>query len=201
MKGKEHILSSIENIIPLKSLSYLGVAVANQLWEDWQIDQAFDGHKITNSPVSTPLIARVLTINRWLEPTSYYSIAEWVKTIALPQILNLDPDTLNDDKLYDDLLYYRDLGEVDDKRYILGINPTLFVEQRSNREEKIKFFSQFISQLNQQLQAAKRKRSKEVIRDSIKRELARLKITASLKSLLFQRSTLPELFVMVQPKG
>jgi len=103
VKGKEHILSSIENIIPLKSLSYLEVAVANQLWEDWQIDQAFNGHKITNSPISTPLIARVLTINRCLEPTSCYSIQDWVKTTALPQILNLDPDTLNDDKLYYEL--------------------------------------------------------------------------------------------------
>jgi len=78
---------------------------------------------------------------------------------------------------YDKLLYYQDLGEVKDKRYILGINPTLFVEQRSNREEKIKLFLRFISQLNQGLQKAKRERSKEVIRDNIKKELARLKIT------------------------
>jgi len=355
VKGKEHILSSIENIIPLKSFSYLEVAVANQLWEDWQIDRAFDSSKITNSPVSTPLIARVLTINRCLKPTSCYSIEDWVKTTTLPQMLNFDPEALNDDKLYyelnkieankeslenflfketyqldpesynyinydlttsyfigikcslsrlgkskdnqphrrqvilaimvnengypfkwdvlpgntaevttledkvkackdrfhlkdvslvfdrgivsednlqlidadkdkektlkylctldknqiprvegvnlelfknltiknikeeikslagftkyDELLYYQDLGEVEDKRYILGINPTLFIEQRSNREEKIKFFTQSIHQLNQELQKAKRERSKEVIRDNIKRELARLKIT------------------------
>jgi len=353
IKGKEHILSFIENIIPLKSFSYLEVAVVNKLWEDWQIDRAFDSSKITNSSISTRLIARVLTINRCLEPTSCYSIQDWLKTTALPQMLNLDPGALNDDKLYyelnkietnkeslenflfnktyrlnpesynyinydlttsyfvgikcslsqlgrskdnqphrkqvilaimvnedgypfkwdvlpgdtaevttlkdkvkacrdkfhlkgvclvfdrgvvsednlqlidedkekrlkyittldknqipkvegvnlqlfkdltienikeeikflpgftkyDKLLYYRDLGEVKDKRYILGINPTLFIEQRSNREEKIKFFLKFIHQLNQGLQKAKRERSKEVIRDSIKKELARLKIT------------------------
>ena len=51
VKGKEPVLSSIEDIAPLKSLSYLEVAVANQLWEDWQIDKAFDENKITNSPV------------------------------------------------------------------------------------------------------------------------------------------------------
>jgi len=355
VKGKEHILSSIENIVPLKSFSYLEVAVANQLWEDWQIDQAFDGCKITNSLVSAPLIARVLTINRCLEPASCYSIQDWIKTTALPQMLDFDPEALNDDKLYyelkkietnkeslenflfketyqldpesynyipcdlttsyfvgikcslsqlgkskdnqpyrrqvilaimvnedacpfkwdvlpgntaevttledkvkalrdrfhlkgvclvfnrgivsednlqlvdadedgektlkyistldknqipkveginlqlfkdltiknikeeieslpgftkyDHLLYYQDLGEVKDKRYILGINPTLFIEQRSNRKEKIELFLKFISELNQELQAAKRKRSKEVIRDSVKRKLARLKIT------------------------
>jgi len=77
--------------------------VANQLWEDWQIDRAFDSSKITNSPVSTPLIARVLTINRCLEPASCYSIEDWVKTTTLPQILNLAPEVLNDDKLYYEL--------------------------------------------------------------------------------------------------
>ncbi len=103
VKGKEHILSSIENIIPLKSFSYLEVAVANQLWEDWQIDRAFDSSRITNSSASTPLIARVLTINRCLEPASCYSIEDWVKTTALPKMLNLDPSALNDDKLYYEL--------------------------------------------------------------------------------------------------
>jgi len=58
---------------------------------------------ITNSSASTPLIARVLTINRCLKPTSCYSIKEWVKTTVLPQILNFDPEALNDDKLYYEL--------------------------------------------------------------------------------------------------
>lgn len=373
-EGKEHILSSIENIVPLKSLSHLEVAVANQLWQDWQIDRAFDNHKITNSPVSTPEIARVLTINRCLEPTSCYSIQDWVQTTTLPQILNLDPDALNDDKLYyeldkieahkkslenflfnktyqlnpksynyvnydlstsyfvgikcslsrlgkskdgqrhckqvilaimvnedgypfkwdvlpgntaetttlkdkvkacrdrfhlkdislvfdrgivsednlqsidkdenqgqgekralkyistldknqipkikeinlqvfkdltienieeaieslpeftkyDDLLYYQDLGQIEDKRYILGINPILFIESRGNRQERIKFFLEFISQLNQQLQEAKRDRSKEVIRDRVKKELGRLKIRRFFKKPVLSKLNLTQ---------
>lgn len=363
VKAKEHILSSIENIVPLRSLSYLEVAVANQLWEDWEIDKAFDGNEITKSPVSTPLVARVLTINRCLEPTSCYSIQAWVKTTALPQILNLDPKILNDDKLYhelnkieankeslenflfkktyqlnpesynyvnydlstsyfvgircplsrlgkskdnqphrrqvilaimvnedgypfkwdvlpgntaevttlkdkvttckerfslsevslvfdrgivseenfqlideedlkyistldknqipkikvanlqifkdltienieeeigslpgftgyDELLYYQDLGQVKDKRYILGINPTLFIEQRRNREERLEIFSRFINQINQQLQAAKRKRGKKVIEENIKKKLARLKITRFFQEPILLRMNL-----------
>jgi len=370
VKGKEPVLSSIEDIVPLKSLSYLEVAVANQLWEDWQIDKAFDENKITNSPVSTPLIARVLTINRCLEPSSCYSIADWVRTTALPQILNLDPGTLNDDKLYhelnkiennkepienflfnrtyqlnpesynyvnydlttsyfvgircslsrlgkskdnqphrkqvilaimvneegypfkwdvlpgntaevttlkdkvkvcrnrfhlkdislvfdrgivseenlqlideedlkyistldknqipkvkganlqlfkdltvenikeeieslsgftkyDDLLYYQDLGQVKDKRYILGINPILFIEERKNREEKLELFSHFIFQFNQQLRLAKRKRSKEAIAGTIKKELARLKITRFFEKPIFSKIKLTH----SSPKG
>jgi len=370
VKGKEPVLSSIEDIVPLKSLSYLEVAVANQLWEDWQIDKAFDENKITNSPVSTPLVARVLTINRCLEPSSCYSIADWVRTTALPQILNLDPGTLNDDKLYhelnkiennkepienflfnrtyqlnpesynyvnydlttsyfvgircslsrlgkskdnqphrkqvilaimvneegypfkwdvlpgntaevttlkdkvkvcrnrfhlkdislvfdrgivseenlqlideedlkyistldknqipkvkgvnlqlfkdltvenikeeieslpgftkyDDLLYYQDLGQVKDKRYILGINPILFIEERKNREEKLELFSHFIFQFNQQLRLAKRKRSKEAIASTIKKELARLKITRFFEKPVFSKIKLTH----SSPKG
>jgi len=52
VKGREHIFSSIENIIPLKSLSYLEVVVANQLWEDWQIDRAFDSQSSNYQPLS-----------------------------------------------------------------------------------------------------------------------------------------------------
>jgi len=92
---------------------------------------------------------------------------------------------------YDELLYYQDLGEVKDKRYILGINPTLFIEARSNREEKIKLFLEFVHQLNQGLQKAKRERSKEVIKDSIKRELARLKITRFFEKPRFSKINLP----------
>jgi len=33
---------------------------------------------------------------------------------------------------YDNLLYYQDLGQVKDKRYILEINPILFIEERRN---------------------------------------------------------------------
>jgi transposase len=366
VKSKEHVLTSIENIVPMDSLAHLEVAVANQLWEDWQIDQAFEGHNITKSSVSTPLIARILTINRCLEPASCYSIQDWIKTTTLPLILNVDPDTLNDDKLYyeldkieatkeslenllfsktyqlnpesytyvnydlttsyfvgikcslsrfgrgkdnqayrrqvvlaimvnedgypfkwdvlpgdtaevttledtvaacrerfhlkdvslvfdrgiisednlelitetktlkyistldknqipqikgvnlevfkdltvenvedeiaslpgfsryDDLLYYQDLGQIGDKRYILGINPTLLVKERENREEKLKRFEQFIEQLNQQLQAAKRRRRKEVIRDTVKGKLARLKITRSFEKPVLTKTILTQ---------
>ena len=368
--GKEQLLSSIEDIVPLKSLSYLEVAVANKLWEEWQIDKAFDATLITNSSVSTPLIAKVLTINRCVEPTACYSIADWIKTTALPQMLHLDPEAFNDDKLYheldkieankesienflfrktyqispesyryvnydlttsyfvgircplsrlgkskdgqshhkqvilaimvnedgypfkwdvlpgntaevttlkdkvaacrkqfhlenvslvfdrgivseknlqmiekektfkyittldknqipkvkganlrifkeltagnireeikflpgftryDNLLYYQDLGQVKDKRYILGINPSLLMEERERRKEKLEFFSGFISQLNQQLQQAKRKRNKQAIAGGINKELSRLKISRFFEKPVFAKieitRTLPD---------
>jgi len=98
---------------------------------------------------------------------------------------------------YDDLLYYQDLGQVKDKRYILGINPILFIEERKNREEKLELFSHFIFQFNQQLRLAKRKRSKEAIASTIKKELARLKITRFFEKPVFSKIKLTH----SSPKG
>jgi hypothetical protein len=39
------------------------VAVVNQLWESWQLSEAFN-FDVTRGALSTDLIARVLTINR-----------------------------------------------------------------------------------------------------------------------------------------
>ncbi len=72
VKGKESILSCIEDIVPLKSLSYLEVAVANKLWKNWQMDKAFNENKITNSSISTP----------WL-PEYQLSTAVW----SLPPVI------------------------------------------------------------------------------------------------------------------
>lgn len=349
-EGKEHILSSIENILPLKSLNYLNVAVVNQLWEKWSMTRAFSKNHITDSPLSTLLVAKVLTINRCIEPLSCYSIENWIKKTALPQILKIDPKRLNDDKLYyeltkieenkpfleshlfkvtyaanpksynyinydlstsyfvgircklsqfgrgkdgkshhkqvilaimvndcgypfkwdvlpgnkaevktlkknidackerfrlkricvvfdrgivsddnlelvdksklkyisalnknqipkikgidlgifkgltfegieeqveslpgfakyDHLLFYKDLGVINGKRHILGINPILFVEERKNRQEKLKAFKGFLDLLNQELKGAKKDRDYDTTRNKVTRKLACLKIT------------------------
>ena len=41
---------------------------------------------------------------------------------------------------YDEMLYFKDAGIIEGKRYVLGFNPGLFAEDRKNREEKIALF-------------------------------------------------------------
>ena len=367
VNGKEHMLSSIENIIPLESRSYLDVAVANQIWENWNMDKAFNKTEITDSIVSTPMVARALTMNRCIEPASCYSIKQWVKGTALPQILKVDPEFLDDDKIYyeldkiernksylesylfertyesnpksyeyvdydlttsyfvgvkcnlsnfghskdgqfhrrqvilaimvndegypfkwdvlagntaevktlqdnvqacqdrfhlknisivfdrgivsnenlelvdekelkyitgldknqipsikgidltvfkdlsienikqevtslpnftrhDELLYYQDLGNINNKRYVLGINPQLFVDEREARQEKLKYFNSFLNQLNKELREAKHSRKPEVIKNKITKELGRLKIRR-----LFGEPVLTKIMVKQSP--
>jgi len=98
---QDDVLVALDNIIPSEALDYLDVAVANQLWDEWDLDSAFSTG--TNSSLATKTVARVLTINRCINPCSHFSIPQWIQRTALPQMLNLQIDKLNDDKIYYEL--------------------------------------------------------------------------------------------------
>lgn len=101
-KGQDQVLTQLKHIVVKDSKAYLDIAVVNELWNYWQLDQAFD-YEISNSPLSTPLLAKILTINRCTDPCSHYSVPKWAKQNALAQVLNIDLGGLNDDKIYYEL--------------------------------------------------------------------------------------------------
>ena len=47
-------------------------------------------------------------------------------------------------KKYDNEMYFCDSGVIGNKRLIIGFNPTLFKEDRTNRDEKISFFKTYL---------------------------------------------------------
>ena len=95
-------VTTLANIVAQECVSYLDVAVVNQLWETWQLSDAFS-FEITKGELPTDLVAKILVINRCLEPCSHYSVLVCIKTIALPQILGENVLELNDDKIYCEL--------------------------------------------------------------------------------------------------
>ena len=101
-QGKGKTVTQLEDIVVKESKAYLDIAVVNALWNYWQLDQAFD-FDISASALSTPLIAKILTINRCTAPCSHYSIPRWAQKIALAQVLDVDLSGLNDDKIYYEL--------------------------------------------------------------------------------------------------
>ena len=101
-QGKGKTVTQLEDIVVKESKAYLDIAVVNALWNYWQLDQAFD-FDISASTLSTPLIAKILTINRCTAPCSHYSIPRWAQKIALAQVLDVDLSGLNDDKIYYEL--------------------------------------------------------------------------------------------------
>jgi len=101
-KGQDQVLTQLKHIVVKDSKAYLDIAVVNELWNYWQLDQAFD-FEISDSQLSTPLLAKILTINRCTDPCSHYSVPKWAKQNALAQVLNIELGGLNDDKIYYEL--------------------------------------------------------------------------------------------------
>lgn len=95
-------VTTLANIVAQECVNYLDVAVVNQLWESWQLSEAFT-FDITRGDLSTDLVAKVLTINRCLDPCSHYSVPGWIRGTALPDILGEQLLDLNDDKIYYEL--------------------------------------------------------------------------------------------------
>jgi len=79
-------------------------------------------------------------------------------------------------KQYDDSLFYKDLGQINGRRYVLGFNPVLFKEERKNRQEKIAYFENFLREKNNELKEAKHSRKLSSTQQCILNELKRLKI-------------------------
>jgi len=101
-KDKEQLITRLEDIVVKETRSYLDIAVVNELWNRLKLDEAFTD-EITESELPTHTIAKILTINRCLDPCSHYSIPKWTKTNALKEILDIDLAGLNDDKIYYEL--------------------------------------------------------------------------------------------------
>jgi transposase len=79
-------------------------------------------------------------------------------------------------KKYDDDLYFHDSGVIGNKRFVVGFNPTLFKEDRSNRDEKIDVFKAYLQKENRDLKNAQRDRQLDATKSRIMNELKRLKI-------------------------
>ncbi len=102
IQTKDQLATQLKNIVVKEARAYLDIALVNELWNHWQLDDAFD-FDLTDSNLTTPLIAKILTINRCINPCSHYSIPAWARKTALADVLDTNLSGLNDDKIYYEL--------------------------------------------------------------------------------------------------
>jgi len=98
----DQVFTSIENIVIEQVKQFLELAVANALWEQWKLSKAFR-HVTENTDLSTPLVAKVLTINRCTAPCAHYSIPKWIRKTAIEEVVSHSLEQLSDDKIYYEL--------------------------------------------------------------------------------------------------
>jgi hypothetical protein len=73
-------------------------------------------------------------------------------------------------------VFFKDLGEIEGKRYVLSINTNLLREERKMRRKKLRQFNSFLKKFNEELKNAKRDRDYGVTNRKISEMLKKLKI-------------------------
>jgi len=102
VQNEDEVVTRLKDIVVQDTKAYLDIAVVNDLWDQWQLDRAFD-YDVTDSELPTQTVARILTINRCTDPCSHYSVPVWAEKTALGNVLKIDLSGLNDDKIYYEL--------------------------------------------------------------------------------------------------
>jgi len=102
VQSDDQVVTRLKDIVVQDTKAYLDIAVVNNLWDQWLLDEAFD-YEVTDSALPTHTMAKILTINRCTDPCSHYSIPAWAQKTALEIVLNTDLSGLNDDKIYYEL--------------------------------------------------------------------------------------------------
>jgi len=101
LKKPECFLTSFEDICTEKHYAYLDTAIANAIWDEWGIDAVFqnDGKRL----VSIATVARILTINRCINPAAKSKTPEWFRETALPWMLDINPSEINPSRIFREL--------------------------------------------------------------------------------------------------
>ena len=82
IKKPDAVVTTLDDLVVTAHYAYLDVAVVNAIWDYWNLDDVFNpgGKKF----VDTSTIARILSINRCIDPMAKFKTPEWFKTTALP---------------------------------------------------------------------------------------------------------------------
>ncbi|MFQ5821981.1 MAG: IS1634 family transposase [Candidatus Heimdallarchaeota archaeon] len=101
LKNPNCFFTCFEYICVEKHYAYLDVAIANAIWDECRLDMVFknDGKR----SVSIATIARILTINRCIDPAAKSKAPEWFRETALPWMLSINPSEINPSRIFREL--------------------------------------------------------------------------------------------------
>lgn len=101
IKNPSSVITTTENIVTRKHYQYYDVALVDKFWNYWKLDKAFKSERNPKVPLAS--IAKILTVNRCVNPESKSAVAKWFEKTSLPQILNIDATKINKSRLFRDL--------------------------------------------------------------------------------------------------
>ena len=101
LKHPETLLTTTDDIIVTRHYAYLDVAAVNGMWDEWELDDAFPDKGKRTMKISD--IARILTINRSIDPAAKSKTPEWFRETALSWILGVEHDMFNSSRIFREL--------------------------------------------------------------------------------------------------
>jgi len=101
IKKPRAFLATLDDLVVTRHYAYLDVATANAIWDDWQLDDAFPTRG--NRDVGIETIARILTINRCIDPAAKSQTPHWFHRTTLPWLLQVSTESVNPSRIFREL--------------------------------------------------------------------------------------------------
>ncbi len=101
VKSPQTFFTTLDDLTVTHRYAYLDVAVANAVWQHWQLDAVFPppGKRV----LSLAAMARILTLNRCTDPAAKSKIPDWFRQTALPWLLAIKPNGVNASRIFREL--------------------------------------------------------------------------------------------------
>lgn len=96
-------LVDIDSLIYKEDKNYWDVLILDALWKDIGLNKVIDSSIKNNQHLSTENIAKILTFNRILEPTTKIRTIPWLQKTMLPKIMGIDEAHYKKTKIFDEL--------------------------------------------------------------------------------------------------
>lgn len=101
LKKPDSVVTTLKDIVTRKHHAYCDVALVNKFWDYWKLDEAFQKEGEVEVPSAT--IARILTLNRCVDPESKSGVSKWFRETSLPQLLNVPAEKINTSRIFREL--------------------------------------------------------------------------------------------------
>jgi len=101
VRNPDAFMTTADDLVVMNRYSYLDVSVVHAIWDEWGLDDVFkhNGRK----DIDVAAIARILTVNRCLDPLAKSRTPGWFRGTALPWIMDAHPDSINTSRIFREL--------------------------------------------------------------------------------------------------
>ena len=108
LKKSGAFITTGDDITVTNHIAYLDIATINAVWDYWKLDTIFQDRSRRDVGLSS--IAKILTINRCVDPASKSQTPKWFKKTALPWLLDIKSGSVNSSRIF------RELEAIEEKK-------------------------------------------------------------------------------------